>query len=528
MPTKEQPSARSGKPALTVVEEPAPRRSRKIQFLVYFGLLIVFGLLVVFTLEWGQRWLQPHPAASALAVKQTVATPSVGYSWIWAALYRNISTPLSRLLLQFIIIIGATRTLGTIFSRIGQPAVIGEMAAGILLGPSLFGWLCPNVFAFIFSSDSLEGLRLFSQIGVCLFMFVVGMELDLGHLRQKAQAVFVVSQASIMFPYLLGVIMALWLYADHAGAGVSFITFALFMGIALSITAFPVLARILQERGMARTTLGATALACAAVNDVTAWTILAFVVAIAQATNLASTVLCLTLVILFVGMMLCVVRPQLSRLLEYYYLHQRKSGPGRAVLAGTLLVMTGSALATELIGIHALFGAFLAGVVMPTRNGFRDYLVLRIGTFSSLFLLPLFFAFSGLRTHVGLLHGMSGWLTCFGIIGVAVFGKLGGTLFSARLTGMTWGDSFSLGALMNTRGLVELVALNIGYELGILSAAIFTMMVLMSLVTTFLAGPLLSLGRLITARAMVSTGSSSGPILTRVEYCIAESSNRES
>jgi len=179
--------------------------------------------------------------------------------------------------------------------------------------------------------------------------------------------------------------------------------------------------------------------------------------------------------------------------------------------------MTTSALATDVIGIHALFGAFLAGVVMPTRHGFRDYLVLRIGTFSSLFLLPLFFAFSGLRTHVGLLHDMSSWLTCFALIGVAVLGKLGGTLFSARLTGMSWGDSFSLGALMNTRGLVELVALNIGYELGILSPAIFTMMVLMSLVTTFLAGPLLSLGNLMTARATALTEPSSGPILKHVE-----------
>jgi Kef-type K+ transport system membrane component KefB len=491
--------------------------STKIPFLVYFGSLLLFAIVIVFTLEWGQAWLQPHVSTSALAVKQTVSTPLVSYSWIWAALHRNINTPLSRLLLQFIIIIGATRTLGTVFSRIGQPAVIGEMAAGILLGPSLFGWLCPSLFAFVFSSDSLEGLRLFSQIGVCLFMFVVGMELDLGHLRQKAQAVFVVSQASIIFPYLLGVIIALWLYAGHAGAGVSFITFALFMGIALSITAFPVLARILQERGIARTALGTTALACAAVNDITAWTILAFVIAIAQATNLASTALCLTLVLLFVAIMLWVVRPQLSRLLEYYYLDQRKFEPGRAVLAGTLLVMTASALATEVIGIHALFGAFLAGVVMPTRKGFRDYLVLRIGTFSSLFLLPLFFAFSGLRTRVGLLGDISSWLTCFGIIGVAVIGKLGGTLFSARLTGMTWGDSFSLGALMNTRGLVELVALNIGYELGILSPAIFAMMVLMSLVTTFLAGPLLSLGTHITARPIAYTGRSSGPILTRVE-----------
>jgi Kef-type K+ transport system membrane component KefB len=519
MLTKGQPSTRSGEPTLTVVEELAPRRSlsRKIQFLAYFGSLILFGLVIVFTLEWGQHWLQPQASAPALAVKQTVSTSSGDYSWIWAGLYRNISTPLSRLLLQFIIIIGATRTLGTIFSRIGQPAVIGEMAAGILLGPSLFGWVCPNVFGFVFSSDSLEGLRLFSQVGVCLFMFVVGMELDLGHLRQTARAAFVISQASIFLPYLLGVLMAVRLYHDHAGAGVSFITFALFMGIALSITAFPVLARILQERGIARTALGTTALACAAVDDVTAWTILAFVVAIAQATNLASTALCLALVVLFVAIMLRVVRPQLSRMLEYYYLDQRKSEPGRAVLAGTLLVMTTSALATDVIGIHALFGAFLAGVVMPTRHGFRDYLVLRIGTFSSLFLLPLFFAFSGLRTHVGLLHDMSSWLTCFGIIGIAILGKLGGTLFSARLTGMSWGDSFSLGALMNTRGLVELVALNIGYELGILSPAIFTMMVLMSLVTTFLAGPLLSLGNLITARATALTEPSSGPILKHVE-----------
>src|SRR5438552_1882436 len=517
MLTKGQPSTQSGEPALMVVEEPAPRRSRKIQFLVYFGLLILFGLVIVFTLEWGQRWLQPHPAGSALAVKQTVSTPSIGYTWIWAALYQNISTPLSRLLLQFIIIIGATRVLGTIFSRIGQPAVIGEMAAGILLGASLFGWLCPNVFAFVFSSDSLERLRLFSQIGVCLFMFIVRMEFDLGHLREKARAVFLVSQASIFLPYLLGVLMAVRLYHDHAGADVSFITFALFMGISLSITAFPVLARILQERGIARTALGATALACAAVNDVTAWTILAFVVAIAQATNLASTALCLALVVLFVAIMLWVVRPQLARLLEYYYLDQRKSEPGRAVLAGTLLVMTASALATEVIGIHALFGAFLAGLVMPTRNGFRDYLVLRIGTFSSLFLLPLFFAFGVVRSHVGVPDDGRNGLTCLGIIGVAVVGKLGGALFSARVTGMSWRDSFSLGALMNTRGLVELVALNIGYELGILSPAIFTMLVLMSLVTTFLAGPLLSLGNLITARAMACNEPSSNPILTRVE-----------
>jgi Kef-type K+ transport system membrane component KefB len=468
----------------------------KRTLLAYFVLLGLFAVVICLILEWGQLMLHPNISGDAVAAVKRIPVDSS----FWSGLRQNIESPFSRLLLQFIVIVAASRTLGTIFSRFGQPAVIGEMAAGILLGPSLFGWLCPAAFGFVFSSDSLQGLRLFSQIGVCLFMFVVGMELEVSYLRQKAQAVFVISQASIIFPYLLGVIMALWLYPTYAGPAVSFVSFALFMGIALSITAFPVLARILQERGIAKSPLGATALACAAINDVTAWSILAFVVAIAQATNLASTALCLSLVVLFVAGMLLIARPQLASWLGRYYIE--KNEPGRAVLAGALIFMTASALATEVIGIHALFGAFLAGVVMPTQKGFRDFLVLRIGTFSSLFLLPLFFAFSGLRTHIGLLNDMASWLICIAIVGAAIFGKLGGTLLSARLTGMNWGEAFGLGALMNTRGLVELVALNIGYDLGILTPAIFAMMVLMSLVTTFLTGPLLSLSKLITDRGM--------------------------
>lgn len=394
----------------------------------------------------------------------------------------------------------ATRAVGTIFVRCGQPAVVGEVLAGILLGPSLLGWVWPEAARFIFPKESLGVLKLFSQIGVCLFMFVVGLELQVSHLRQKAHTAVVVSHASIMFPYLLGVVAALFLYSHYAAPGASFPAFALFMGIALSITAFPVLARILAERGIAKTFLGSTAITCAAVDDATAWAILAFVVAIAGATSLASTAFCLGLVLVFVALMLFVVRPRLPRWLAV----DRVEGgaPSRAVLAAVLILLLTSALATELIGIHALFGAFLAGVVMPQKKEFREYLIVRLENFSSLFLLPLFFAFSGLRTHVGLLNDATSWLFCLAIMGVATLGKLGGTMVTARLTGMNWNDSFALGALMNTRGLVELVALNIGYDLGILPPRIFAMMVLMALVMTFLTGPLLNLAELAKRRAV--------------------------
>jgi K+:H+ antiporter len=468
--------------------------------LIYAGLLLVFGLVICLALEWGQLSFHAHPSAKALSsVTRVTLDPSTGSSWLWSAMRENIEAPLGRLLLQFIVILLATQSIGAIFRKFGQPAVIGEMTAGILLGPSLLGWLWPQAFGFVFAGESLQVLRLFSQIGVCLFMFVVGMELDLGRIKQKAYTAFVVSHVSIIFPYCLGVIMALWLYPNYASSDVSFVPFGLFMGIALSITAFPVLGRILQERGMTKSFLGVTALACAAVDDATAWTILAFVVAIARASGLVSTAACLTLLILFVAAMVWVVRPRLPHWLGTDQINNGE--PGRIALAAVLIFMTVSALATEAMGIHALFGAFLAGVVMPRRSGFREYVLQRLGNFGSLFLLPLFFAFSGLRTRVGLLNDATSWLVCFAIIGIATVGKLGGTAISARLTGMKWNDAFALGALMNTRGLVELIALNIGYDLGILPPTIFAMMVLMSLVTTFLTGPLLSLTEWITSRA---------------------------
>ncbi len=452
-------------------------------FAIYTVVAAIFALGVGAVLYLGRDLSPVLPA-----VEHSIAAgadPS-----IWSAVWNNLNDPLARLLVQFIVIVMATRIVGGVFARFGQPAVIGEMTAGILLGPSLLGWLSPHSFAFIFPKESLSVLQLFSQIGVCVFMFVVGLELDVTNLKRRAQTAVVVSHSSIMVPYLLGVVLSLLLYPSFAAPGTSFITFALFMGIAMSITAFPVLVRILADRGMTRTPLGATATTCAAVDDATAWAILAFVVAIARATGLIPTLLNLGLLILFVGVMLIVVRPLLLRFLTLQRMQGRHA---LAMIASILVCMTASALITQAIGIHALFGAFLAGVVMPRDKDFQNYLAVRLENFSMVFLLPLFFAFSGLRTQVNLLNDATSWLVVGGIVAVAVFGKLVGSMVPARLTGMSWSEAFSLGVLMNTRGLVELIALNIGYDLGILPPRIFSMMVLMALVTTFMTGPLLSL-----------------------------------
>jgi Kef-type K+ transport system membrane component KefB len=407
-----------------------------------------------------------------------------------SVLLENFHSPLARLLFQFLVIILATRLVGSLFKRFGQPAVIGEITAGILLGPSLFGWVWPDASSFIFPGESLSVLQLISQIGVCVFMFVVGLELDPAHLRQRARAAVVISNVGIIVPFLLGVTAALWLHREFAAPGTAFLTFALFLGTAMSITAFPVLVRILKDRGMMKTPLGNLAIACAAVDDVSAWAMLAVVVAIARATSLGGILLNLGLIVVFVGLMLFAIRPRLSRWLR---VQQTDVPPGREVMAAALIFMTVSALLTEIMGIHALFGAFLAGVVMPPNKAFRDGLIVQLENFSGVFLLPLFFAFSGLRTQLGSLNELSSWLACAGIIAIAMLGKLGGSMLAARCQGMNWNESFSLGALMNTRGLIELIALNIGSDLGILSTEIFTMMVLMALATTFMAGPLLNL-----------------------------------
>jgi Kef-type K+ transport system membrane component KefB len=406
-----------------------------------------------------------------------------------AALTQGLERPLAVLLVQLLVIVLATQALGALATRLRQPSVIGEIAAGLLLGPSFVGGLWPGAYASLFPGDSLDTLRLLSQLGVILFMFTVGLELDPARLRQRAPTAIAVSHFSIVVPFALGVVLALQLFTRYAPAGVPFDAFALFMGIALSITAFPVLARIIEERGMTKTSLGSTAIACAAVDDVTAWSLLALIVTWATAGGVGATLLFVAgAVAAFAAAMIWIVKPLVKR-----WLHATDAGLSRPKTALVLLILLGSALATELIGIHALFGAFVAGVIMPPSAALRHQLRERLESISSVFLLPVFFAFTGLRTHVGLLNDATSVLVCAGIILVAIVGKLVGSMLAARWTGSTWRDSFVLGALMNTRGLMELIALNVGYDLGILSPQMFTMLVVMALVTTAMTGPLVDL-----------------------------------
>ena len=465
---------------------------RTAQF--YLLVVSVVGFGIVCLLRLGSHLPTPVSPNSAQTIQHVVDAGDSSFSGsLESSLRQNSSDPLSRLFLQLFVIIAASSVAGSIFTRCGQPAVVGEMMAGILLGPSFFGLVAPQAFQFVFVTSSLDALKLFSQLGVCLFMFAVGMEMDLAELRRKAHTVLVVSHASIIIPFFLGVALALFLYSQLAQPGASFTAFALFMGISMSITAFPVLVRILQDRGILKTELGSTAAACAAVGDVTAWIVLAFVVAVARATSIGAAVFCLSLVVIFVALMLLIVRRNFRRWLGVTALNRPE--PSKNVLAVVIGVALAAAFTTQLIGIHALFGAFLAGIVMPSAGGFRDKLIVRVEAVSSVLLLPVFFAYTGLRTQIGLLTNTRDWLICLLIIAVATVGKLGGSALSARLTGMKWRESFQLGALMNTRGLMELIALNIGYELGILSQRIFSMLVIMALATTVLTGPLLTLLR---------------------------------
>lgn len=404
--------------------------------------------------------------------------------------FGGIHHPLAILLLQIITIIIVARFFSYLFSRFGQPIVIGEIIAGIVLGPSLLGMFVPEVSAFLFPEHSIANLQFLSQIGLIFFMFIIGMELDVKLLKNKADDAIVVSHASILFPFFLGVLLAYFLYEEFAPRGIAFLGFGLFMGIAMSITAFPVLARIIQEKGITRTPLGMMAITCAAADDVTAWCILAVVITIIKAQSVFSALSMIGLTVAYVLGMLFVVQPLLKKIGIAY---ASKEVFNKKIIGIIFLVVLASAFVAEVIGIHALFGAFLAGVVMPHNLSFKKIITDKIEDVSVVLLLPLFFVFTGLRTQIGLLNSVDLWMVSLLVIFTAVIGKLGGSAVASRIMGHSWKDSLALGTLMNTRGLMELIVLNIGYDIGVLSGEIFTMMVLMALGTTFLTGPLLKL-----------------------------------
>lgn len=418
------------------------------------------------------------------------------------------------LIVQVAVVIIAARLVGLLFRRIGQPQVMGEMVAGIVLGPSVLGWAAPQVEAWLFPPASLGFLSSLSQVGLLVFMFLVGLELNPSLLRGKGRAAVVTSHASIVAPFLLGAALALYLYPRLSDDSVTFMGFALFMGAAMSVTAFPVLARILGERGLTRTRVGALTLACAAVDDVTAWCILAGVVVLVRSGGAGGLPLWATVggSILFVAVMVYGVRRLLAGLEGRFV---RRGAITQDALAIVLLVALASAWTTEWLGIHALFGAFLAGAVMPKGDAFVHALAEKLEDLTVVLLLPLFFAFTGLRTRIGLLDGAEMWGYCALIVLVAVAGKLGGSAAAARATGMRWREAGALGTLMNTRGLMELVILNIGLDIGVISPALFAMMVLMALVTTFMTTPLLEWiypARLIRAETGAARDTNGSPV----------------
>lgn len=451
----------------------------------FFYLLVVgiFSALIYWTIKNGKLLEKSD-------VLKVASTENSYYQEFLDSLHQNLTHELAILLAQIVTIILVARFFGLICKKIGQPSVIGEIIAGIVLGPSFFGSYLPEFSVVLFPSSSLDNLKFLSQIGLIFFMFVVGMELDLRVLRNKAKEAVIISHASIIIPFTLGLVLAYTIYTDFAPKGIEFISFGLFLGIAMSITAFPVLARIVQERGLQKTKIGAMVITCAAADDITAWCLLAGVIAIVKAGSITSSLYIIVLSFIYVVAMIKLVRPFLRRIGNLYDTAEKITKPVVAIFFLTLLI---SSYLTEIIGIHALFGAFVAGVIMPDNMKFRKMFIEKIEDVSLVVLLPLFFVFTGLRTEIGLLNSLELWKVCGLIILVAVVGKFIGSALAAKFVGQNWRDSLTIGALMNTRGLMELVVLNIGYDLGVLTKEVFAMMVIMALATTFMTGPALNL-----------------------------------
>ena len=401
------------------------------------------------------------------------------------------------LLIQICVILIACYLMSWLLGKFRQPRVVGEMVAGILLGPSLLGWVAPNLSATIFPPDSLGLLNSLSQVGLLLFMFMVGLELDTQKLRKLGHVAVVISHTSIIVPFVLGASLAYYLYPRVADGTMPRTGFILFMGAAMSVTAFPVLARILTERNLIGTQLGTLTITCAAVDDVTAWCILAAITGIvrAQHTQLALWQMLVGMAAYF-AIMLFAIKPLMQSLAAGRERAGGEKANGTAatdkVLAVLLVCMLASSWATEWLGIHALFGAFFAGAIMPKAMNFAESIRTKLRPLVVVLLLPLFFAFTGLRTSIGLIIAPSMIVFCGLIFLVAVAGKFGGSMVAAKVMGTPWRESAAIGILMNTRGLIELVILNIGLDIGVLTPPLFSMMVVMAVGTTLMTTPLLS------------------------------------
>lgn len=454
--------------------------------IVFYIVMLIAAVIVFLVIDsYGENLVAPAPMGAS--VRETAATGGK-------------HDALMHVLMTLAAVVAVGWILGRIFRAIGQPPVIGEVVAGIVLGPSLLGRAWPEATEFLLPAQVAPYLGVVAQIGVILYMFLVGLELNPGSLKDRTHATIAISHTGIVVPFLLGSTLAIFLYPVLSSRDVHFTSFALFLGVAMAITAFPVLARILTDQGLQKTTQGVIALSCAAVDDATAWCLLAFAVGVAQA-KVSGAILVMGLTALYIAFMFLIVRPCAHWLLG-------RLGPARLTRSTVALVFVAlllSALATELIGIHAIFGAFLLGVIIPHDSAVAREFMYKLEDLVAVLLLPAYFAFTGMRTQVGLLTDLHHWLICLVIILVATVGKFGGSLLAARLTGLPWRDSAALGILMNTRGLMELIVLNVGLDLRIISPTLFAMMVLMCLVTTMATSPILKV--LLPQEPVTATGT---------------------
>ena len=449
-------------------------------------MVVLFGALMYIIAKQGEIH---HKTETVTTTNATPENLKEGLNTFTELFIEHIQSPFGILLLQIMVILLFCRIFSGIFQLMRQPTVVGEIIAGIVLGPSILGYFFPQISEFIFPISSLGNIELLSQFGLILFMFVIGMELDLDEVRKKLKETILISHSSTIIPFFLGMLIAYFIYDKYASSQTPFLSFALFIGIAMSITAFPVLARIIQEKGLTKSHLGTISLASAANGDITAWCLLAVVIAIAQTNSMLSAVYNILFSVLYMLIMFVVLRPFLRMVGQVYH---NEEVIDKRMVAFIFFILTVSSFLTEILGLHALFGAFMAGVIMPADLKFRKIMSEKVEGVSLSFFLPLFFVSTGLKTEIALLNSPELWFMCGIFIFVAILGKIGSATLTARFVGESWKNSLYIGALMNTRGLMELIILTIGYELGILPPPIFVMLVLMTLVTTFMTNPLLA------------------------------------
>ncbi|MGE3315017.1 MAG: cation:proton antiporter [Planctomycetaceae bacterium] len=440
---------------------------------LYVAMIVGTAALFVAVRHYGETHLIAHQAAVTEPTTSPQAAPA--------------HYALFHVLVAMVAVIIVGRLVGIVSNWFGQPRVIGEIVGGILLGPSFLGWVSPEAYAFLLPTEIVPHLRIIAQLGVILYMFLVGLELNTGHLRERGEAMVAISHASIVLPFLLGVCLSLAVYPRYSNSAVSFTVFSLFFGVSLSVTAFPVLARILSERGLTRSHLGTMALACAAADDVTAWCLLAVIVGVAQS-KLGGALVTVVLAVAYIALMFLVVRPIMARMVPAYDTDKPVS---QGVAAFVFVALLLSAIATELIGIHAIFGAFLLGAMIPHDSRVAREFIQKLEDIVAILLLPAFFAVTGMRTELNLVSGFENILFCITIIIVATIGKFAGSAIAGRLTGLNWREASAIGILMNTRGLMGLIVLNIGLDLDVISPQVFAMLVLMALVTTLTTAPVL-------------------------------------